>query len=155
MAELLGGALMPRAAALARPDGSVTLVCGDPSPTAELVEGLVERGHVLLADETTLLDPETLEVQPVTETSVPAEPLEVRLLVVPHPDVDTKGVVTTRLPGGEAAHLVGSRCVRLDEVSGGPLHALARLARRVPAYHIQYADHRLVAPEVVRLWREL
>jgi hypothetical protein len=158
--EHTNGALMPRAAALARPDGSVLLVCGEAgSRTSALVAALVESGHIPVADETTVLDPETLEVQlpaqTATETAVPSEPLELRLVVVPELERSADGVRTTRMPGSEAAYLIGSRCALLGEVSGGPLPALARLARRVPAYHVRYADHRLVAEEVLRLWREM
>ena len=156
MAEPVGGALMPRAAALAGPDGSVLLVCGESeSDESALVAALVDRGHTLLAEETTVLDPETLEVRlPASEPPEPNEPLEVRLLVALHHDADSQGVRTTHLPGGEAAHLVGSRCVLLEQVEGGPLPALARLARRVPVYRVRYADERLAAEEVIGLWRE-
>lgn len=191
-ADSSSGALLPRAAAVARPDGSVALVSGAPrAGTSTLVAtlaALTDPGVAYLADETTVLDPGTLEVRPLREplvlhpgspmrldawrppgamddddwlveattfaaTAVPDEPLEVRLLVMPQYDAETAGVRTIRMSGGEAAHLLGSRCTRLAEVEGGPLPALARLARRVPAYHLRYADHRLAAEEVTRLWR--
>jgi hypothetical protein len=166
---LAHGRVMPRAAAVAGSDGSTALLCADPGAgVTTLTAELVRRGRAYLTDETALLDPATLEVAPFREPlsldgrlvvastlstiPVPGEPLEVRLLVRPSYDARAGGVHTTRLSEGEAAYLVGSGCARLDEVSGGALPALARLARRVPAYEVRYADHRRAAEEVTRLW---
>ena len=85
---------MPRAAAVARSDGSVALLCGEPGTDASaLAAALLRRGCASLSDGTTVLDPDTLEVLPVprpislvpagalSTIEVPAEPLETRLLV--------------------------------------------------------------------------
>ena len=56
------------------------------------------------------------------------------------------------LSGSQAAYLVGCRSTQLGDVTGGPLPALARLARRVPAYRLRYDDEAGAAAEVLRLW---
>jgi hypothetical protein len=158
------GHLMPRAGAVARSDGSVALLCGEPGTDASaLAAALLGRGCVSLSDGTTVLDPDTLEVLPVprpislepagalSTIEVPAEPLETRLLVfVEH--APATGTHVEVVPGGEAAYLLGNRSARLGDVTGGALPVLARLARRVPAYRLRYDDAARAAEEVLRLW---
>ena len=159
------GHLMPRAAAVARSDGSVALLCGEPGTGASaLAAALLRRGCASLSDGTTVLDPDTLEVLPVprpislepagalSTIEVPAEPLETRLLVFVEHAPHATGTHVEVVPGGEAAYLVGSRSARLGDVTGGALPVLARLARRVPAYRLRYDDAARAAEEVLRLW---
>jgi hypothetical protein len=182
------GRLMPRAAAVARSDGSTVLLCGGPGAgTSTLTAALVTLGCAYLTDETALLDPDSLEVQPFRQpirlrpgsparradvqpswagpddvwlvpsggfasVSIPEEPLEPRLLVLPEYDAGARGVEVAAVPPGEAAYLVGLRSSRLGEVTGGPLPVLGRLARRVPAFRVRHDDHLLAAEEVLRLW---
>ena len=159
------GHLTARATAVARSDGSVALLCGEPGAgTSTLAAALVERGCTSLSDGTTLLDPDTLDVLPIPGpvSLVPAdelstidpssEPLESRLLVFVEHDPHATGTSVEVVPGGEAAYLMGSRSAELDDVTGGALPVLARLARRVPAYRLQYDDAARGAEEVLRLW---
>ena len=53
---------------------------------------------------------------------------------------------------GEAAYLVGTQSSRLRDVAGGPLPALARLARRVTAYRLRYSDSAVASEKVLGLW---
>ncbi len=78
--------------------------------------------------------------------------MEPRLLVFPQYDPDAAGTHVAAVAAGEAAYLVGSRSSRLGDVTGGALPVLARLARRVPAYQLRYADADVAAEEVLRLW---
>lgn len=166
--RLGSGHLMPRAAALARSDGSVALLCGEAGTDATAVAAaLLRRGCASLSDGTTVLDPDTLEVVPVprpislqpagalSTIEIPAEPLETRLLVFAEHSPHAAGVHVELVPGGEAAYLLGSRSARLDDVTGGALPVLARLARRVPAYRLRYDDAARAAEEVLRLWPTL
>ena len=60
------GRLLPHAAAVARADGSVALLCGEAGAgTSTLAAALLRRGCAYLTDRTAVLDPETLEVLPV------------------------------------------------------------------------------------------
>lgn len=161
--RLGAGHLMPRAAAVARSDGSVALLCGEPDAST-LAAALLRRGCASLSDGTTVLDADTLEVLPVplpislepagalSTIDVPAEPLEPRLLVFAEHIPDATGTHLDVVSGGQAAYLVGSRSARLGDVTGGALPVLARLARRVPAYRLRYADVAGAAEEVLRLW---
>src|SRR5215218_9662355 len=65
--RLGSGHLMPRAAAVARPDGAVALLGGEPgsSSLTDLVTALVQRGCTSLSERTSVLEPDTLEVLPV------------------------------------------------------------------------------------------
>ena len=135
-------ALETRCAALARPDGTVALIGGEPGATEELVTAFVSRGYVLVASETAALEPEFVEL----------DGREAHLLVVPLVDSDATQPELRRLTGGEAAYVVGSQVTALAEVRGGGLAALARLARRVAAYEVRYADPADGAREVARLW---
>ena len=122
------------------------------------------RGCASLSDGTTVLDPDTLEVLPVprpisrqpaaalSTIEIPDEPLETRLLVFVEHAPHASGLHVEVVPGGEAAYLLGSRSARLGDVTGGALPALARLARRVPAYRLRYDDAARAAEEVLRLW---
>jgi hypothetical protein len=143
------------AAALARREGCVLLICDEPGPSSStaLATALVQEGAVLLSDRTSVLDPDTLEVLPGPRTvGVPDEPLETRLLIFPEHDPQSAGTHVEALSGSEAAYLLGSRSAGLGDVTGGPLPILARLARRVPAYRLRYNDDALAAEEVRRLW---
>jgi hypothetical protein len=135
-------ALVTRADGLARSDGTVLLVIGDPGSTEPLTAVLRARGYVGVASGTAELDPGTLEI----------DGGEVRLLVAPFLDPEASDPRLRKLSGAEAAFAVGSRSTRLNEVHGGALPALARLARRVAAYEVRYADATVAAREVVRLW---
>ena len=60
------GRLLPHAAAVARADGSVALLCGEAGAgTSTLAAALLRRGCAYLTDRTAVLDPETLEVLPL------------------------------------------------------------------------------------------
>ena len=152
------GLLMPHAAAVARSDGSVVLLCDEPgsSTSTALATALSGRGTVLLAEGTSVLDPDTLEVLPEHgPDDVLSDPLEVRpqrLLIFPEHTPDVVGMHVEALSGSEAAYLVGTRSAGLGDVTGGPLPVLARLARRVPAYRMRYDDDARAAEEVLRLW---
>jgi hypothetical protein len=155
------GHLMPRAAAVARSDGSVALLSGEAgTDTTALAGALVRRGCASLSDGTTVVDPDTLEVLPVSRQpaaapstiEIPDEPLETRLLVFVEHAPHATGLHVEAVPGGEAAYLLGSRSARLGDVTGGALPALARVARRVPAYRLRYDDAARAAQEVLRLW---
>ena len=88
-----------------------------------------------------MLDPDTLEVLPEHgPDDVLGDPLEARLLIFPEHTPDVAGTHVEALSGSEAAYLVGTRSAGLGDVTGGPLPALARLARRVPAYRLRYDD---------------
>jgi hypothetical protein len=149
------GLVMPHAAAVARSDGSVVLLADEPgsSTSTALATALLGRGTILLAEGTSVLDPDTLEVLPEHgPDDVLGDPLEVRLLIFPEHTTDAAGTHVQVLSGSEAAYLVGARSAGLDDVTGGPLPALARLARRVPAYRLRYDDVARAAEEVLRLW---
>ena len=182
------GRLMPHAGAVARPDGSVALLCGGSGAgKSTLTAALMQRGCAYLTDETAVLDPESLtvlpfrkplslksgaqalypEVRPVwagpddvwlvpstafADVPVPAGPLEARVLVFPQYDGDARSVTVREVPPAEAAYLVGAQSSRLRDVTGGPLPALARLARRVPAFQVIYPDAGRAAEEVLQLW---
>jgi hypothetical protein len=182
------GSLMPHAAAVARPDGSVALLCGaSGSGKSTLAGELLRRGCAYLTDETSVLDPDTLEVQPfpkplsfkvgshgvfadvhpawaadddvwlvpsgdIAEVSVPTSPLEPRLLVFPTYNPLVDGAQMEEVSPGEAAYLVGTQSSRLRDVVGGPLPALARLARRVRAYRLRYSDSADASEGVLALW---
>jgi hypothetical protein len=149
------GLVMPHAAAVARSDGSVVLLADEPgsSTSTALATALSGRGTVLLADRTSVLDPDTLEVLPEHgPDDVHGDPFEVRLLIFPEHTTDAAGTHVQVLSGSEAAYLVGARSAGLGDVTGGPLPALARLARRVPAYRLRYDDVARAAEEVLRLW---
>lgn len=133
-------ALVTTATAVAAPGGSVALVCGD--DVDDVAAALVRRGWQVVAAGTAEVDPDTVEVAGS----------EVRLVVVLQPDPDTRRADARRLSGGEAAYAVGSRSTALADTRGGALPALARLARRAPAWELRYADAELAAREVVRLW---
>jgi hypothetical protein len=148
------GPLVVGAAALVRPDGSVVLLCDQPGSgaSAAVARALRERA-VLLADRTSSIDPDTLEVLAASRPAgVPDEPLETRLLVFLEHDPDAAVTHVEALSGSQAAYLVGCRSAQLGDVTGGPLPALARLARRVPAYRLRYEDAARAAREVLRLW---
>jgi hypothetical protein len=146
---------MSHAAAVARSDGSVVLLCDEPgsSTSMALATALLARGTVLLAEGTSVLDPDTLEVLPEHRPDdVLGDPPEARLLIFPEHTADVAGTHVQALSGSEAAYLVGARSAGLGDVTGGPLPALARLARRVPAYRLRYDDEAGAAEEVLRLW---
>ncbi len=182
------GSLMPRAAALASADGTVALLCGaSGSGKSTLAGELLRRGCAYLTDETSVLDPDTLEVQPfpkplsfdvgshavfadvrpdwaadadvwlvpsadIRDVPVSSSSLDPRLLVFPTYDAEVAGAVVEEVTPGEAAYLVGTQSSRLRDVVGGPLPALARLARRVAAYRLRYSDSAEASEEVLRLW---
>lgn len=59
------GHLMPHAAAVAHPDGSVTLLCGvSGSGKSTLTTALLRQGCSYLTDETSIIEPDALEVLP-------------------------------------------------------------------------------------------
>ena len=64
-------------------------------------------------------------------------------------------VQTERLGQAEAAYLLGGNSVRLAQVRGGGLAALARLARRAPAYRVVHGDVRAAADAVMALWDDV
>jgi len=143
------------AAALARSDGSVVLLCEEPGSIASAALATALRDSaVLLADRTSSLEPDTLEVLSASRPAgVPDEPLETRLLIFLEHAPDAAGTHVEALSGSQAAYLVGCRSTQLGDVTGGPLPALARLARRVPAYRLRYDDDEAgAAAEVLRLW---
>ncbi len=186
--RLGAGTLMPHAAAMARSDGSVALLCGaSGSGKSTLAGELLRRGCAYLTDETSVLDPDTLEVQPfpkplsfkvgshavfadvqpawatdddvwlvpsadIRDVAVPTSPLEPRLLVFPTYDREAPAAVVEEVSPGEAAYLVGTQSSRLRDVAGGPLPALARLARRVTAYRLRYSDSAVASEKVLGLW---
>jgi hypothetical protein len=182
------GDLMPRAAAVARPDGSVALICGRPAADASaLAAALLRLGCAYLTDGITVLAPSTLEVSPLRRpitlgpemrryagerpswagaedswpvrastlgaAAVPTEPLEARLMLFLHLDPRAARPQVERLSEGDVAYRVGVRCLGLGAVTGGPLPALSRLARRAPGYRIRCQDPGLAAGEVFRLWQ--
>ena len=57
-----------------------------------------------------------------------------------------------RLGAAEAAYQCGGNSSRLQAVRGGGLPALARLARRAPAYRLIHGDVRSAADMVEQLW---
>lgn len=61
-------------------------------------------------------------------------------------------VTVEAVEAGEAAYLVGQQSSRLREVTGGPLPALARLARRARGYRLVHSDAEAAADAVLRLW---
>ncbi len=183
------GSLMPHAAAVARADGSVALLCGSSGAgKSTLATALIARGCAYLTDETTVLEPQTLEVQPFRKpislksgsqrlypdvrpawaekenltwcvpssafgsAPVPSTPLLPDILVFPSYVADIDGTDVQVCQAGEAAYLVGAQSSRLDDVAGGALPALARLSRRVPAYHLRYSDSAFASDEVLQLW---
>lgn len=81
--------------------------------------------------------------------SVPDVPLLPRLLVFPRYDRTARGCDVEMLPPGQAAFSLGEQSSRLRMVRGGPLPALARLARRAPAYRLRFGDG-VEATSVVR-----
>ena len=133
-------ALVTDATALAGPDGTAALVCGDPTSAEAVSAALVSRGCRVLDNGSTVVDPETLEVSGA----------EVVLLLVL--TQQPGGTAVRPISAGEAAYAVGSRATRLSEVDGGPLPALARVGRRVRGFALSYADPDAAAREVLRLW---
>jgi hypothetical protein len=101
------------------------------------------------SDRQWLVSPEALE-----GAAVPTSPLLPTLVVFP---THTPGSTTQvqRLSEAEAAYALGSNTVRLWWVRGGGLQALARMARRVPAYRLVYDDVREAADRVEELWGRL
>jgi hypothetical protein len=132
-------ALLIEGTALAGPDGTAALVCGDPASTEAVSAALMTRGCRVLETGTTV-DPETLEVSGA----------EVVLLLVLTQQPD--GTVVRAMSAGEAAYAVGSRAARLSDVDGGPLPALARVGRRVRGFALSCADPDAAAREVLLLW---
>ncbi len=130
--------------ALADTDRSVALVAsGSQSVVAPLVEALTRRGCVLVAEESTAVTPEDLEVDLDPPSS---EPLEVRVLVVPQYDAGAVGAHLSPFPSNEVSALA--------EAAGWPTPERDRLARRVVGRRLRFADADLAAAEVVRLLRE-
>jgi hypothetical protein len=132
-------ALVTEGTALAGPDGTAALVCGDPASTEAVSAALMTRGCRVLENGPTL-DPGSLEVSGA----------EVVLLVVLTPQPD--GTAVRPMSAGEAAYAVGSRATGLSEVDGGPLPALARFGRRVRGFALSSADPDAAAREGLRLW---
>jgi hypothetical protein len=132
-------ALVIEGTALAGPDGTAALVCGDPTSTEAVSAALVTRGCRVLENGATV-DPETLELSDA----------EVVLLVVLTPQAD--GTAARPMSPGEAAYAVGSRAAGLAEVDGGPLPTLARFGRRVRGFALSAVDPDAAAREVLRLW---
>ena len=157
------------------------------SGKSTLAGELLRRGCAYLTDETSVLDPDTLEVQPfpkplsfkvgshpvfadvkpawageedvwlvpsadIRDVPLPAAPLDPRLLVFPTYDGEAPAAMVEGVSPGEAAYLVGTQSSRLRDVEGGPLPALARLARRVTAYRLRYSDSAAASEEVLRRW---
>lgn len=83
---------------------------------------------------TWVLAPESFDVTPL-----PAHPVLPALLLFPMREAGAP-CGAERISEAEAAYLAGSESFRLSEVEAGPLAALARLARRTPAYRLRY-DH--------------
>ena len=80
----------------------------------------------------------------------------------PQPLVPELTVFPTWSPGGdlrveelstaETAYVLGISGARLESVDGGPLPALARLARRAPAYRLEFDDPWQAASVLDDLW---
>ena len=88
----------------------------------------------------------------ISDVAVPTSPLDPRLLVFPTYDPEAPAAVVEEVSPGEAAYLVGTQSSRLRDVAGGPLPALARLARRVTAYRLRYSDSAVASEKVLGLW---
>jgi hypothetical protein len=131
-------ALVTDASAVAGPDGSVVLLYG--GSAGAVSDALATRGCTPLGSGSTAIDPGTLEV----------DGAEITMVVELHDDVG--GTVIRPLTGGQVAYAVGSRSAHLSEVAGGPLPALARVARRVRGFELTHADPADAAREVLRLW---
>lgn len=80
----------------------------------------------------------------------PAGPLLPRLVVFPRFTPEAPLSVEP-VSTAETAYLLGSNAVSLDQVRGGGVAALIRLARRVTAYRLVHGDVRVAAAEVGRL----
>lgn len=83
----------------------------------------------------------------------PDEPLAPRVVVFSTYEAGA-GLRVERVEPAEAAYLLGGNTVRLGEVHGGGLPALARLARRAPAYRLIHGDIEAAADTVERLWAD-
>lgn len=86
------------------------------------------------ADGTWLVPPNAFDTTPT-----PDRPLLPRLLVFPT-FTPGAGCAVEPLSEADAAYLLGKESSRLGEVQGGALPALARLARRAPAYRLVHGD---------------
>lgn len=62
------------------------------------------------------------------------------------------GLQVQRVAPAEAAFLLGQNSSRLSRVAGGGLPALARVARRVPAFRVVHDDLDAAAEAVQELW---
>ena len=69
----------------------------------------------------------------------PPQPLLPEIAVFPTWSATTD-VEVQELSASETAYLLGTSASHLESVRGGPLPALARLARRVPGYRIRFDD---------------
>lgn len=87
----------------------------------------------------------------IGSAAVPPGWLEPRLLVFPQFVADRPEATVAAVSPGEAAHLVGQQSSRLRDVDGGPVPALARLARRAPAYRVEFGDAEQAADRVLDL----
>ncbi len=133
-----------RGHAVADSDGQVALLVGEPGELGQLPEALVERGWTMVAEGMTVLDAEHLEVR--ATGSEPTQPFEVRWLVVPTYDEGSAGVVATQLSYTEVA--------AVGEDAGWAAAVRARLARRVTAHRLRYAEVDHAVEELDRVWRE-
>lgn len=81
----------------------------------------------------------------------PPQPLLPELIVFPtwSPGSDLE---VEELTAPETAYLLGTSASHLESVDGGPLPALARLARRTPAHRIRFDDPWEAASVLDELW---
>ena len=82
---------------------------------------------------------------------LPDGPIFPQLIIFPEhsPGADLR---VTSLGEAECAYSLGMNTSRIQDIRGGPLPTLARLARRAPAYRVTYDDVRSAADVVEEIW---
>lgn len=85
---------------------------------------------------------------------VPSGPLLPELLIFPTYSASDAPLLELLHPA-EAAFMLGGNASYLPDITGGPLPALARLARRAPAYRLIYDDVDGARDQVLGLWDAL
>jgi len=106
-------------------------------------------GHLrprTLSEGTWVVPPAAFDV-----TGLPNRRLVPQLLLFPH-YTEGADLRVEPLGEGEAAFRLGQNSSRLRAVRGGALPALARLARRAPAYRLTYGDVDAAVRTVHELW---